>query len=193
VLLVFVANDYDDYSGQVSRAARERPVADWLFIHSALFRASSLRTNLFHYRDELDPDWAERRNKEAVGGNNVETGLHELALMGREHGFQVGVAVWPTFLEDRIVDSGHPAGPLYRLDERSKVVRLSRRNGFPSLALSAAFQRDHAARCAAPGGCPSPSALYTTGDGVHPSPLGADVAATALAESVRTLAGLRDP
>ena len=189
VLVVFVSNDYDDYSGQAGREAREHEVADRLFIRSSFFRALSLRLNLFHYRDELDPAWAERRNKEAIGGNNVESGFRELAELRRQHGFQVTIAIWPTFLEDRIVDSGHPNGPRYRLDERSKVVRLARRNRFPTIQLSAAFESDYSARCAAPGSCAGPSAVYTTGDGLHSSPLGAEVAASALAESARALAG----
>ena len=193
VLVVFVSNDYDNYSGQVAHTLRQRPMADWLFIHSSLFRTASLRLNLFHYRDEIDPGWAKRRNEEAIGDNNVETGFRELATLGHEHGFPVTIAIWPTFLEDGIVDEGHPTGPRYRLDERSKVIRLSRRNGFPTIALSAAFQSDYEARCAAPANCVSPSALYTTGDGLHPSPLGAEVAAAALRETVRTLVGLPPP
>jgi tetratricopeptide (TPR) repeat protein len=177
VVVVFVENDFDNFNRQLFQiGSADRPA--WvkpLFLHSHLFRASALRLDWFGLATEADPMG---RNRDAIGDDNVTEGLARLRALALEHGFAPALAIWPSFLDDEIRD----VHPLPGRDELV-VEHLARANGIPTLRLSEAFRLDGAAR---PGPL-NPRLAYTNGDGMHPSPEGARVAARALLAALPAL------
>ncbi|MCP3981642.1 MAG: tetratricopeptide repeat protein [bacterium] len=171
VLLVFVANDFDDFNREAYRLEGDlaRPAwAERLFHASHLFRAGSIRTNLFGFGAEFDPV---RWNRRAIGEGNVSEGLALLRELAEAHGFEVGVAVWPVFEDDGIVDPEAMPG-----SDALIVERLAAMHGLSVRRLAPAFRADLARR----GSNASPRLLYTVGDRLHPSVEGCRVAADAL-------------
>ena len=169
-------NDYYDLNSQVDHYVRRRPALDWLFLHSDLVRFCSLRFDLFHFREEVDPTERTRRNRDALGGDNVNCGLRRLAELSRTQRFGTLIALWPEFLDAAINDPVNP-------QTENSIQVLAPKHGFEPIPLAPYFRKDYARRC--PSGareCDGPKALYTIGDGMHPSVLGAHVAAQALQE-----------
>ncbi|MBT3295340.1 MAG: tetratricopeptide repeat protein [Verrucomicrobia bacterium] len=172
VVVVFVDNDFDSFNAAVHAFAtdRRRPgIVNGLFKRSHLFRSICLRLNLFGFAAQRNPAvW----NTNAIGGNNVVTGLAMLRELADREGFEPVVAIWPTFEENRIVD-----GPLVEDGDRTLIIeQFAGFHGIPCFRLSGSFARDHATRGATVG----PSDTYTIGDGMHANEEGSRVAALAL-------------
>jgi tetratricopeptide (TPR) repeat protein len=190
VVVVFVENDFDNFNRQLFQLDAARPRPAWvkpLFLGSHLFRTAALAFDWFGLAADADPM---ARNQAAIGDDNVARGLARLRELALAHGFAPALAVWPRFA-DADVEDAHPVpgggGALV-------VERLAAAQGIPALRLSEAFRRDRARRPEAAG----PRLLYTNGDGMHPSPEGARVAARALLAALpeleaRARAGLARP
>ncbi len=172
VVLVFVENDFDNFNREafpLEGTTHRSPVVETLFRRSHLFRMTSLRLNLFQFGAEVDPvQW----NRQAIGDNNVTAGLHRFRELADAHEFQPLIAIWPKFLDDRIVDVGFMPDN----DEQLVVEALAAMHGLPSVRLSGFF-RKHREESTAP---LNPRRTYSSGDGLHPSPAGTHIAATAL-------------
>jgi Flp pilus assembly protein TadD/lysophospholipase L1-like esterase len=170
VVLLFTENDFNDFNRKELELAYPRPrAAEILFARSHLFRLACLRLDLFRFRSESEPD----AGRGTGGDDNVAEGLARLAELARDHGLDARIAVWPRFLDDRIVDVH------FMTDERDRLIveRIAGALGLPVTRLSAGFREDLAARKAPP----SPRRLYTVGDKLHPSVEGCRVAARAIA------------
>ena len=170
VVVVFVQNDFWGFNLEHTLAGgiTKRPrIVESLFERSYLFRQTSLALNLFQFRDELAPeDW----HRDAIGDNNVQEGFRRLQQLSTEHDFEVLIAIWPAFaaeIEDRHFLPGH---------DELVVEHLAWAHGLPTVRLSNYFQRDWNSRP----GKPKPDWIYSNGDGMHPSPIGCEVAAAAL-------------
>jgi lysophospholipase L1-like esterase len=174
VVVVFVRNDHQilhRYTGATWNYRRPR-WSEWLFHASHLFRFVALRLNLFHLREEVDPDYLEEQIGRFQAVDNVAAGLGELALLSGTHGFRTLLAVWPNF-GDGIND---PPGLMEPQSNRMRVETLAARYHVPVVRLREAFARDYAERGS---GQPSPGRLYTF-DSMHPTAEGAKVAAALL-------------
>jgi lysophospholipase L1-like esterase len=178
VVLVFVRNDYRNFNADLNAAGYPRPRwVERLLSSSQLVRFAAFRLNWWHFRDEADPEYLERRHREAEPENNVAVGLDRLARLSQLHGFRPMVVVWPNFSEvirdpPGLFDAGDPG--------RMTVEVLAARHGIPVVRLGSAFTRDYAGRGRVG---KTPRELYTT-DGMHPSPEGARVAAVILAQLI---------
>lgn len=172
VVLVFVENDFDNFNREAFplEGTRDRsPAVEAMFRRSHLFRLTSVRLNLFQFGAEVDPvPW----NREAIGDNNVAEGLRRLRKLADQSGFQPLIVIWPKFLNDRIVDVGF----MPENDEQLVVEALAAMHELPSVRLSGFF-REHRAKSTA---ARNPRQTYSSGDGLHPSPAGAHIAAAAL-------------
>lgn len=179
VVVVFVENDFDNFNREafaLDDAFMRPAMMTWLFRRSHLFRLASIRLDLFHFGAATDPV---RWNRDAIGDNNVVEGFKRLREMADREGFQPLVAIWPRFLDDRIVDV-----PLVSASDPAPVAeRLAAMHGLPAARLSTIFQR-HEARME---GALNPRHYYTSGDGLHPSREGAAVAAAGLQELIEEL------
>jgi lysophospholipase L1-like esterase len=173
-IVVFVRNDHHSLTRDAGDTwVHPRPrAAEVLFAHSDLFRLAALRLNLFHFREDLDPDYLDARIGRAQARDNVALGLEELARLSTEHGFRAIVVVWPNF-GDTIND---PPGLFEPGSDRMRVETLGARHGIPVIRLGRAFTADYAGRGSAK---PSPRDLYTF-EGMHPRPEGNRVAAAIL-------------
>ena len=177
VVLVFVENDFDNFNRQVRGLGgeRERPeIVNGLYRQSHLFRMASLQLNWFGYGAEADPlKW----NHDAVGENNVVDGLRVLEALADAHRFDVIVAVWPTFLNDRIIDK-----PKMFLPQSDQLIieELAHSHGFPVFRLAQHFTtywKENAPQ-------ENPRLTYTTDDEMHPSEEGHRVAALLLKKAL---------
>ncbi len=185
VILVFVENDVDDRNYQTKNYHFSRPKwAEWLFIHYATFRALAYRANLFQFRG-FDTNF-EELNRKAIGQDNVRAGLPELQRLATKHGFKTSIVIWPRFDESEVNENSFPTNP----DSKKLVVEeVAEDLGIPTFRLSEYFRSDHAKRCGPsadqrPHGCLNLRRLYTIGDGMHPSELGAEVGAHAIFNAV---------
>jgi tetratricopeptide (TPR) repeat protein/lysophospholipase L1-like esterase len=172
VILLFVPNDFDNFNPETHglEGVFPRPwIVKQLFLRSHLFRILAIQLNLFHFGMETDPA---RFNKQAIGDNNVVTGLARLSELAREHGFQPLVAVWPEFSDTEVKD--FPVMP--ESEEELIVERLASMYAIPTLRLSAIFEKDLRENA----GRTSPRRAYTIGDGLHPSRIGSQLAAEGL-------------
>lgn len=188
VVVVFVENDFDNFNREafpLESAAQRPKLAEWAFHQSELFRLASLQFDWFGFRQVADPvAW----NQAAVGDNNVVEGIRRLRELADLHQFQPWIAIWPRFEMDGVRDahflsanisgvakSGSDAeqGPLI-------IEAIAAQCKISSFRLSNDFQdvlddrRDASAK-----------ALFSQGDNLHPSPLGARVAAEAIARRIR--------
>ena len=166
VLLLFVENDFDNFNPEVERLATERPaIANYLFRRSALFRLAAVQLNLFHFAIESDPlSW----HAGAIGDNNVVTGLSRLRKLADQHQFEVVIAIWPRFGEESIEDMHQVPG-----SEELVIERLAADLQMPTVRLSQYFEK-HWESIGKP---ETPRRTYTSGDQMHPSVLGCQVAA----------------
>lgn len=176
VVLIFIENDYNNFVVEFMPmgAMVDRPTwAKHLFVNSHLFRKLAIEANLFGFGTDADPL---SRNHAALGGNNVVDGLARLRAMSEEHGFDVVIAIWPRFENDAVID------PAPMPDSNVPIVeRLATMFGFPSTRLSVGFRKHREAN-----GVANPRMTYSSGDGMHPSPVGAAVAASVLRGWVET-------
>ncbi|MEM7517512.1 MAG: SGNH/GDSL hydrolase family protein, partial [Planctomycetota bacterium] len=120
VVMVFVDNDYEDANSQTSYYNYERPAwAKAAFLRSDAFRAAALRHDWFHFRAEIDKDYTMRQHQNALGADNVRAGVQRLAELSKERGFEVLVAVWPSFTAEGILDRPVP----HAADEETGKLR----------------------------------------------------------------------
>ncbi|MAF65476.1 MAG: hypothetical protein CMJ84_07445 [Planctomycetes bacterium] len=185
VVLLFVHNDFNREALRLE--ATPRPGwANALFERSHLFRFAALRFDFLGFSADLDPTgW----NRRAMGQGNVTAGLRELERLADEHGFTALVAVWPTFLDQGVIDTGgvdERGRPLPSRDGRTPpaaaeggalvIEHLAAANGLAAVRLSPYFALD-AGR--------NPRLEWTNGDRTHPSAAGCRRAAQALADVLR--------
>ncbi len=116
---------------------------------------------------------------------NVEVALPALKRLSEEHGFEVVIGVWPSFGENGIVDTEGVGAvvPLPVDDDTPLAIEImAQALDIPVFRFSTSFRRDHSRRKAQSGGrIAGPGELYSQDD-MHPNPLGARVAAQAIAE-----------
>jgi lysophospholipase L1-like esterase len=183
VVLVFTENDYLDQNSLIAESSPERPRwAERLFVESHFFRLLAVSTNLFEFRAATDPDAYVKRHCRAIEENNVVGALRRMAILSRDEGFKVMIAVWPAFVDGAIVDRH----AMVDEPDRLFVEIVSQDCGLPCFRLSPYFREDLRHR----GG--DPSRLYTIGDVMHPNPLGAEVGADAIASILNSRPRLLD-
>ncbi len=179
VVLLFVENDFDNFNREafsLGEAIQRPEPVKWLFRQSQLFRLAFIRLDLFHFGAETDPV---RWNREAIGDNNVVDGFRRLRELADRDGFLPLIAIWPRFLDDGIIDR-----PLVSTSDPTPVaMRLAAMHGLPTARLAPVFERHRAET----DGVGNPRTVYSLGDGLHPSPLGAAVAAAGLNALVEEL------
>ncbi|MHC4698017.1 MAG: tetratricopeptide repeat protein [Planctomycetota bacterium] len=172
VVLVFTDNDFENYNHEAFRlgATAKRPeIVKSLFVGSHLFRLSCVSLNLFQFGVETEPmDW----NRRAIGDNNVTEGLALFSELAKSYGFEPFIAIWPLFLDDKIVDPHPMPGNADQL----VIERLGQMQGIKTVRLSRYFQQ-HRASIDQP---VNPNRYYTVGDRLHPSKEGCRVAARVL-------------
>ena len=181
VVLVFVSNDYVPVNGQAASYTYDRPAGvEALFHHSSFFRYASLQTDFLHFREQVDPKYWIDRNARHLGQGGLKQAFSELKGLSEAGHFELLTAIWPTFSQDTIHDDDHPASGAGQLMVETLLASV----GIRSVRLSTAFRADHADRCrgerAEHEPCATPRSLYSIGDGMHPSRVGASVAASAL-------------
>lgn len=179
VVVFFVANDFYDTNGQLGRYRVPRPGwAEWLFVNSHLYRTVSMKFDWHGFRTELDPEEQSRQSAKTLG-NNVERGLALLNRLASETGFECVMFIWPQFMDEHIGEAQY--GPQV-LHGPTRIEQIAAEHGIETHKLSRVFLDDIVRRTDELGRTLSPSGLYTIGDGLHPSPTGAAVAAAAMAE-----------
>ncbi|MCM2257451.1 MAG: SGNH/GDSL hydrolase family protein [Vicinamibacteria bacterium] len=182
-LVLFLRNDHRNFNGDVAQGfAYPRPAwTQGLFLRSHLFRLAAFRLDLWGFRAQLDPDYAEARNLAAFEDDNVDAGLRRLAQLAREQGFRAAVLVWPHFAREGPVD---PDGLFAAADPtRMKVETIAARHGLEVVRLSKHFGADHERRAAA--GEPRDAQELYTFDGMHPNAVGAAATAERIHELLR--------
>ncbi|MCE5328278.1 MAG: tetratricopeptide repeat protein [Planctomycetaceae bacterium] len=168
VVLVFVDNDFRNFNADIALAARQRPaVVNWLFCNSDLFRVLCLKTGIYHYGQDDPTQW----NKTAISDDNVQRGLEKLKDLAQTHHFQPLIAIWPTFLDDRIIDRACIPGT-----STPAIEILAAEKGIPTLRLSG-FYSDR-----------NPRKAFTNGDTLHPNETGCMRAADAISVRIQELA-----
>jgi len=172
VVLVFVENDFENYNQQAFQldpAAKRPEIVEALFLHSHLFRLSSVSLNLFQFGIDAEPmAW----NRRAIGDNNVTEGLKRLSALADARGFEPIIAIWPRFLDDDIID----LNAIQDDPDQLVIERLAQMYGIKTVRLSSYF-KEHRASMDHP---VNPNRWYTVGDRLHPSKEGCRVAAQAL-------------
>lgn len=181
VVVLFVSeNDFRNFNFEAFELAPrvDRPAGvDWLYEHSAAFRALAVRGNWFQFAAQNDPEaW----NHASIGDNNVVDGMAEFARLARENGFDPIVAIWPQFRDDVIVDTDPAPGAVDGL----LFEAIASMYGLPSFRFSPYFRAEWERN---PGA--NPRVRYTIGDLLHPNPFGARLAAAALATQIPALRG----
>jgi lysophospholipase L1-like esterase len=184
VVLIILENDFLPYNTQMWKYRYERPrLVELLFVHSDLFRTFSLATNIFHFREQLDPQrYRVEQNELAMKSEfttTVESGFHLIDELRREHGFEVAVFTWPSFSETDVIDE-----PFHDV-----VARLAEPYGFGVFRLAPYFLGEYKelrrGAASSSGRLGPVYAVFTVGDGMHPNERGTAVAAHAIASTLR--------
>lgn len=184
VVLIILENDFLPYNSQMWKYHYERPrVVELLFVHSDLFRTLSLATNIFHFREQLDPQrYRVEQNEMAMRSEfttTVESGFHVIDELRREHGFEVAVFSWPTFSESDVSD-----GPFHDM-----VARLAEPHGFGVFRLAPHFLGEYKelrrGAASSAGRLGAVYRVFTVGDGMHPNERGTAAAARAIESTLR--------
>ena len=170
VVVVFVANDFDNFNseGILAHLPAHLQFTQKVSAYSHLVRLIAWRLGAFDAANPLT------RSKGAVGDGNVAAGIKRLRELALEHGFEISIAVWPGFYEGTIRDAHFVSegGPLI-------IERLAEFYGIPCFRLSPVFRRHWNEND--PDG--RPIVLYSNDkDGMHPNHLGSRVAAAAIKE-----------
>lgn len=196
VIVLFVENDYVNSNGAIieSIANPVPPLLRTALSHSHLVRRILLSTNMLGLGDSLDAPSRLKANQAAMGDNNVIEGFTLLKELAAEHNFEILVAFWPQFGDRAILEPHAPHQSPH--DPLSQAEIWANELGLTSFRLSAYFvdhfeqlKRERAIKAgsgSASNARLTPRWSYTTGDGVHPNELGAEVAAKALADWIRT-------
>jgi len=178
VVLVFVENDFNNFNREAFELAgsEERPSwADFLFRNSDLSRTVFVRFNLFNFGAEQNPiEW----NRKAMGDNNVVEGLKRFAALAEAHRFYPLIAIWPRFTNTGIRDKN----PVKEQPATLVVEALANEFGLRCFRFSKYFET-HAQLNA----IQNPRLAYSVGDEMHPSALGARVAARSLKSELEKL------
>jgi hypothetical protein len=184
VVLLFVFNDFIGRNSDIlAQLERPRPPAlNALFLRSHLFRLTALRFDWFGFGREFGET---PRQKFTDGGDTVAAALADFSTMARQEGFSPMIAMWPYFDDREIFEPTRTPHAMWSTRE-TEVERAARDHGIPTIRLSPEFQRDYEERKqrARPGQFVTPRWSYTKGDGAHASPLGAEIASTALAKEI---------
>lgn len=180
VVLVFTSNDYEDANagGDVAKyggTMSGHQALMMLCVHSSLVRSAAVQLGLLRLGDTID---VQRWHRDAMGTKNVVEGLRVLQQLSVEHGFPVIVAVWPGFMPGEIIEWSDM--PFDDLDQSDVIARLAEQQGFTLMPLAPYFQ-DHWQSLPVEA---DPVECYTV-DRMHPSVVGANVAARALAPVCR--------
>lgn len=185
VAVVYVSNDFVDANPFVrAKTQFSRPhFFNDLFSHSHAFRVLALQLNLFRFGDEFGMTPAEQQIH--IGENNRERGfklLHELSL---KYHFNVIIISWPYFTDDKILEADSPEILPEKYDQ--SLESLTDPYKFPIVRLAQRFKEDFEKRKPTMKSRRriTPRWTYTIGDGTHPSPLGALVAADILQEQFK--------
>jgi len=128
VIVVFVANDYDNFNNDIGQISFVRPYwVEQMFVRTALFRLACLKLNLFGFSTQYElrtaseglvalgekplqkyttsnPEAAITKHVQSIGDNNVVTGLAQLRQLANTHGFDVLIAAWPGLLKQGVCD-----------------------------------------------------------------------------------------
>ena len=178
VILLFVWNDYDSSRNDLGRTveATQPEAAKWFFVRSALFRMLCLQFDLFGFREGAKQ---QKAYSDAIGPDNVKSGLALLKELSKEHNFEVAVAIWPQFSREGIVDvesRGIEDRNDYRIvgpEQSLAIEELAGEQGFPTFRLSKFFL-EHSEVPA------DEVKAYYTVDGMHVTEEGCRMAARAL-------------
>lgn len=178
VILVFFVNDYTPYNTQIGGYSFRRPAwAEKLFLSSDLFRLTALKLDLFHFQEQVDPNYGERWHRKGLEHGYVKDALVRLKGLAERAGFTPTIVLWPTFSDRDANYQHHPPG---RAEGELEVEHYARELGLPVHRLAPFFEEDHRTR-----GRGNWVKLYTVGDGAHPSPVGAAVGARGIYKIVR--------
>jgi len=153
-----------------------------LFAKSHLFRLMCLHMNFFRYREQYLPESKPKQEtqnpsddaltyREHVAKNNVTHGLRILKELAAKHNFNAVIVAWPSF-------STEIKNPVFLENSvKFEIEPIAESFGIPTYQVSAYFwkhyQRTMSDKSRTPAECYAP-------DGMHPSPLGARVAAEAI-------------
>ena len=185
VILVFVSNDHSTAVSQLAwQSDYQRPDwMTWLLYRSQLTRAAAMRWRWFGIGTE---NQARKAHKDALAQRPVKAGLERIKGLADEHGFQLCVAVWPSFDDQRVF---HAPVMHRRQGEDALIVELVARSlGIDTFRFQGAFQRDAAlyaddqpliTRYTG-----DPSFVAPAGDGMHPNALASELAAEALRDLI---------
>jgi lysophospholipase L1-like esterase len=182
VIIVFLSNDFTNWSTQVGRYGMRPSPLDPLFIYSSLFRLIALHFDLFGYQQKVHSD-PEADNKNAIGDNNVEDGMRKIFELSKTNNFRVGVAIWPLFNSEGATDENNLFVPNSKI---LTIEEIAKNYSFPSIRLSNDFNRDYQSYVAS-GKAIDPKKLYTIGDHTHPAENGAKLAAESLVSMAKML------
>ncbi|MCB0335960.1 MAG: SGNH/GDSL hydrolase family protein [Bdellovibrionales bacterium] len=190
VLVLFVNNDYVNRNASILHQLKNEDSVEHsalvksLFFHSHLFRYFSIQHNFFGMGDEFKDRFLENGN--AIGDNNVLEGLTELKRLSDEQGFQVVLALWPTF-SSREIFYQLPTGEQVEPERVLPVEQIARDLNLKTLRMDkefkANFKKKLAHRTSARQA--QPMWIYTIGDGTHASRIGSKLMAKVLAPVVK--------
>lgn len=172
VVLIFVKNDFENFNMaalQLMAANRPMNLIEHLTVHSHLFRLCRASWRPLSCGTHEDPV---KRNRQAIGDDNVTVGLTRLRKMADQNGFQPIVAVWPDFRDDGFADSVF-------MENRDELVieRLAATAHIPCVRMSNYFAANWKSNYAAS----NPRRDWTAGlDGMHLNEVGSRVAAECL-------------
>lgn len=133
----------------------------------------------------------------AKGGSNVHLALPVLKDLSRTYGFKVAIGIWPAFLEEGIVDvESYLKMEFFSGSEELEIEKVAAANGIPTFRFSGMFREYYAEerREAVAAGrgdrLEPPAELFTSGDSMHPNPLGTRLAAQILKNLLERNPGL---
>jgi len=174
VLLIFVKNDFENFNLaalQLMAANRPKSLTEVLTGWSHLLRFGRAYWSPLSCGVHEDPV---KKNRQAIGDNNVTVGLARLRKLADRHGFQPIIAVWPDFLDDGFSDS------MFMENTNDLVIeRLAATVRIPCVRMSDYFTAIWKADFATS----NPRADWTAQlDGMHLNEAGSRVAAKCLFE-----------
>lgn len=189
VILMFEYNDFGEKNNDIFYFDTPRILgvsSRWFFKTSHLFRFLVMRVNFLGMKFYFDPEYRMKSHIQALE-NSVEKGIARMAALARKHDFELIVAVWPRFPK---FSSGEPVsqdfceapGRCERLEEIEKICVMQKLGLY---SMAGFFLQDYkrlAASAQPVQGDLSPRKKYTIGDGCHPNPYGAGIAAQGLLE-----------
>lgn len=190
VLLLFVNNDYVNSNGAIVNqiSSQRPPLLEWAFRKSHIVRWFCLQNDIAGFRRDFDPAQRATANQSAVGSSNIADGIELLSQLAVQHNFKPRILLWPYFTDRGIEEPWPPKEP--QAGGILPVERLAEQHGIPTYRLSNYFAHDFERISANPESSRArkrtPRGTYTIGDGIHPSVRGAQIAAEAIANLIRS-------